>query len=129
MTMSEPPRPETPPGWTRAAPPPGSPPGLEAGPAPAPPPQADPALVRFLGGSPGSVFLRLFFVSLIVGALFMWLDIRPVDVLRGITTLIDRISRLGFDAVREVFSYVLVGAAVVVPIWLVLRLLNMRGER
>ena len=94
-----------------------------------PSPQPDSALVRFLGGSPGSVFLRLFFVSLIVGALFMWLDIRPADVLRAITDLIDRISRLGFDAFREIIDYVLVGAAVVVPIWLVLRLLNMRGDR
>jgi Family of unknown function (DUF6460) len=118
--MSEPPRtaPDTPPGWTTSSPR-----------APAPPPQPDSALIRFLGGSPGSVFLRLFFVSLIVGALFMWLDIRPADVLRAITDLIDRISRLGFDAFREIIDYVLVGAAVVVPIWLVLRLLNMRGDR
>jgi hypothetical protein len=118
--MSEPPRsaPETPPGWTT------SPPR-----APTPPaPQQDSALIRFLGGSPGSVFLRLFFVSLIVGALFMWLDIRPADILRGITDLIDRISRLGFNAFREIIDYVLVGAAVVVPIWLVLRLLNMRDR-
>jgi hypothetical protein len=120
--MSEPPRaaPDTPPGWTTSPP---------RAPAPPSPPQAESALIRFLGGSPGSVFLRLFFVSLIVGALFMWLDIRPADILRGITDLIDRISRLGFDAVREIIDYVLVGAAVVVPIWLVLRLINMRGDR
>jgi hypothetical protein len=119
--MSEPPRStETPPGWATTAP------HAPAGP---PLPHQDTALTRFLGGSPGSVFLRLFFVSLIVGALFMWLDIRPVDILRGITDLFNRLSRLGFDAVREVFNYVLVGAAIVVPVWLVLRLMNMRGDR
>jgi hypothetical protein len=120
--MSEPPRsePQTPASWTTNAP---------RAPAGPPSPQTESALIRFLGGSPGSVFLRLFFVSLIVGALFMWLDIRPADILRGITDLIDRISRLGFDAIREIIDYVLVGAAVVVPIWLVLRLLNMRGDR
>jgi Family of unknown function (DUF6460) len=109
--------PDTPPGWTRD--PRGS----------APPQLAhnDSALARFLGGSPGSVFLRLFFVSLIVGALFMWLDIRPIDIFRGITQLFDRIWALGFDAIREVADYVLVGAAIVVPIWLILRLLNMRN--
>jgi hypothetical protein len=84
-------------------------------------------LTRFLGGSPASVFVRLFFVSLIVGALFMWLDIRPIDIFRGIAQLFDRIWALGFDAVREVANYVLVGAAIVVPIWLVIRLLNMRN--
>ncbi|PNG28057.1 DUF6460 domain-containing protein [Methylocella silvestris] len=91
-------------------------------------PDAHTPLTRFLGGSPANVAMRLFFVSLIVGALFMWLDIRPADVLRGLTDLFNRISRLGFDAIREVINYVLVGAAVVVPIWLVLRLLNMRGK-
>ena len=49
--------------------------------------------------------------------------------MRAISDLIDRISRLGFDAVREIVNYVLVGAAIVVPVWFVLRLLNMRGDR
>lgn len=86
-------------------------------------------LAQFLGGSPGSVFLRLFFVSLIVGAFLMWLDIRPIDIFRGAIQFINRIWALGFDAVREVLDYVLVGAAIVVPVWFVLRLLNMRGDR
>ncbi len=112
--------PQTPPGWATSAP---------RGEAAPPPPRQDTPLTRFLGGSPGSVFLRLFFVSLIVGALFMWLDIRPADVLRGFVDLFHRISRLGFDAIREIVDYVLVGAAIVVPVWLVLRLLNMRSDR
>jgi hypothetical protein len=87
------------------------------------------ALARFLGGSPGGVFLRLFFVSLIVGAFLMWLDIRPIDIFRGLLQFIDRIWALGFDAIREVVDYVLVGAAIVVPVWLALRLLNMRSDR
>jgi hypothetical protein len=87
------------------------------------------ALSRFLGGSPGDVFLRLFFASLIVGAFLMWLDIRPIDIFRGLTDLFNRIWGLGFDAIREVVDYVLVGAAIVVPVWLALRLLNMRSSR
>jgi hypothetical protein len=87
------------------------------------------ALYRFLGGSPGPVFLRLLFVSLIVGAFLMWLDIRPIDIFHAITSLIDRIWALGFDAIREILDYILAGAAIVVPVWLVLRLLNMRGAR
>ncbi len=84
---------------------------------------------RFLGGSPGGVFLRLFFVSLIVGAFLMWLDIRPIDIFRGALEFVNRIWALGFDAIREVVNYVLVGAAIVIPVWFVLRLLNMRGDR
>lgn len=85
-------------------------------------------LRRFLGGSPGAVFLRLLFVSLIVGAFLMWLDIRPEDIFRGIVQAIDRIWALGFDAVREVINYIIVGAMLVVPIWLAVRLLSMRGR-
>jgi hypothetical protein len=87
------------------------------------------ALSRFLGGSPGAVFLRLLFVSLIVGAFLMWLDIRPEDVFRGILEIADHIRRLGFAAVREVANYIFAGAVIVVPIWLVLRLMNMRNGR
>jgi hypothetical protein len=87
------------------------------------------AIDRFLGGSPGAVFLRLFFVSLIVGAFLMWLDIRPEDIFRGILQIADHIRRLGFAAIREVANYVFAGAVIVVPIWLVLRLMNMRNGR
>lgn len=108
------PRPEL--RWTT----PGAAPGL---------PPANNSLSRFLGGSPGAVFIRLFFVSLIVGALLMWLDIRPWDIFRAIDRLVNRLWALGFDAVREIGTYVLAGAALVIPIWLVMRLMNFRGAR
>ena len=60
------------------------------------------ALERFLGGSPAAVFVKLLFVSLVVGALLMWLDIRPADIFRGVQDFINRIYALGFGAVREV---------------------------
>lgn len=82
------------------------------------------ALERFLGGSPGAVFVRLFFVSLVVGALLMWFDVRPWDIFRAIERLANRLWALGFDAVREVAAYVLAGAVIVVPVWFVLRLMN-----
>jgi Family of unknown function (DUF6460) len=101
----------------------------EQGHAPAglPPRSENAALTRFLGGSPGAVFLRLLFVSLIVGALFMWLDIKPEDIFRGIIEIVDHVRRLGFAAIREVANYILAGAVIVVPVWLVLRLVHMRN--
>ena len=84
---------------------------------------------RFLGGSPAGVFVRLLFISLIVGVFLMWLDVRPGDVFFALERLVRRILNLGFDSVREILSYILAGAALVVPIWLVIRLLNMRGAR
>lgn len=87
------------------------------------------SLNRFLGGSPLAVFVRLLFVSLIVGAFLMWLDIRPIDVIYSVERLFRRIWNLGFDAVREIFEYIIAGAVLVVPIWLVIRLMNMRSAR
>lgn len=86
----------------------------------------DTPLNRFLGGSPAAVFFRLLIVSLVVGALLMWLDIRPVDILYGIERFFRRIWYLGFDAIREIATYILAGAVIVLPVWLVLRLINMR---
>jgi len=85
-------------------------------------------LERFLGGSPSSVMIRLAVLSLIVGFFLVWLDIRPVDVLIGLRNMVERFWAMGFDALRDIAEYVLAGAAIVVPLWLALRLLNMRAK-
>lgn len=87
------------------------------------------SLEKFLGGPPLAVFIKLLFISLVVGALLMWLELRPVDVLRGVQRFFDRIYALGFDAVRVVIEYVVAGAVIVLPIWLVLRVLNLGGGK
>lgn len=86
-------------------------------------------LTRFLGGSPLGVALRLFFLSLIVGALLMWLDIRPADLVQGMIHFVQRIWSLGFNALREMGDYLIAGAMIVVPLWLIARLLTMREPR
>ena len=42
--------------------------------------------------------------------------------------MVERFWAAGFDAIREIFEYVAAGAAIVVPLWLALRLLNMRSK-
>jgi len=86
-------------------------------------------LTRFLGGSPVNVVLKLFFLSLIVGALLMWLDIRPIDVVQGVVNFVQRIWALGFDALREMGDYLVAGAMIVVPLWFIARLLSVRAPR
>jgi hypothetical protein len=92
-------------------------------------PAASNDLENFLGGSPKAVLVRLLIVSLIVGFFLVWLDIRPVDVLIGLRNIVQRFWEAGFDAVREIAEYVLAGAAIVVPLWIALRLLNMRSRK
>jgi hypothetical protein len=58
----------------------------------------------------------------------MWLDIRPMDVFLSIERLFRRVWNLGFDAIREISEYIVAGAVIVVPVWLVVRLMSMRGK-
>ena len=86
-------------------------------------------VARFLGGSPLAVFFRLLFASLLVGAFLVWLDITPFDVFANLRRLVDYVWSLGFDAVREIGRYILAGAVIVVPLWLILRLMSLRAPR
>ncbi len=86
------------------------------------------ALRRFIGGSPFAVAVKLIVVSFIVGALLMWLHISPADVLQELLDLVDRIYILGFRSLRDLGTYLVAGAAIVVPVWLIIRLLSYRGR-
>jgi hypothetical protein len=81
-------------------------------------------LTRLLGGSPGSVLVKLIFLSLLVGAFLALFGLTPPDIIRGVKNLIDGILDLGFGAVREVLRWLVYGAVIVVPVWLVMRLIG-----
>ncbi len=86
----------------------------------------DRPLHRFLGGSPLAVLVKLVVVSLLVGVLLMWLNVRPFDVLGILSDLAVRVWALGIDGLREFGSYIVAGAAIVVPLWLLSRVLSYR---
>ncbi len=79
---------------------------------------------RFLGGSPGSVIVKLLFLSLLVGAFMALLGITPPDLLDRAWAMVRALRDLGFEAFGTIGTWVVYGAIVVIPIWLVLRLLN-----
>lgn len=85
---------------------------------------ADGGINRFLGGSPGAVLAKLIFLSILVGAFLSLFGLTPPDIVRGIKHMIDSIVDMGFGAVREVFTYLIYGAVIVVPLWLLSRLLS-----
>ena len=89
----------------------------------------DRPLHRFLGGSPFAVLVRLVVVSLLVGVLLMWLNIRPFDVFGILSDLVARVWALGLDGLREFGSYIVAGAAIVLPLWLLGRVLSYRPPR
>lgn len=79
-------------------------------------------LERFLGGSPGSVIVRLIFISLLVGAGMAFLGLSPRGLLDALLRFVQSITDLGFDAVRDIGGWLIAGAIVVIPVWLLLRL-------
>ena len=81
-------------------------------------------VTRIFGGSPLAVLGRLILVSILVGVVLSALGLDPFDIVHSIERLIRSIWDMGFDAVRWLWRYLLLGAVIVVPIWIVLRLIN-----
>ena len=48
----------------------------------------------------------------------------PLNILSSLQRLIRDVWNMGFDAVRWLWQYFLLGAVIVIPIWLIMRLLN-----
>lgn len=76
---------------------------------------------RFLGGSPLAVTLRLIIISIIVGIVLTALGYNPQDLAAAISDLFQAIANLGFDWIESAVQYFLLGAVIVIPIWLILR--------
>lgn len=89
----------------------------------------DSALRRFLGGAPLAVLMRLLVLSLVTGAILVWLNIRPAEIFRMLTNFVNHLYLLGFEGLREFGTYIGAGAAIVIPVWLVLRILSYRPAR
>src|SRR5882757_10858428 len=85
-------------------------------------PNQDDLFTRFLGGPPLSVLFRLALLSILVGVILEALGFDPWNILDSIRRLAEHIWDMGFDAVRFLWRYLLLGAVVVVPIWFLMRL-------
>jgi len=83
---------------------------------------------RFFGGNPALVLLRLVILSLIVGVVLAALGFSPYDLLQNIRELAQRIYDMGFTAVEKAFRYFLLGAVIVFPVWVVMRVFKMLGR-
>jgi hypothetical protein len=84
---------------------------------------------RFLGGSPLAVFFRLVLLCVLVGVILHALGFDPGNIVESIRSMIRAIWNMGFDAVRWAWRYFLLGAIVVIPIWLILRLVRAPAGR
>src|SRR5246500_3550143 len=85
-------------------------------------PSANDGLYRFLGGSPLAVAFRLILLSILVGVVLAAIGFDPWNIIRSIELLFRRIWDLGFDVVNWLWRYFLLGAVIVVPVFLLSRI-------
>jgi len=86
-------------------------------------------VTNFIGGSPASVALRLVVVSFIVGMVLATFGFEPADIVETIAHMGRRLIEFGLTDIRQVGRVLATGALVVLPVWVVLRLLDSRGAR
>jgi uncharacterized protein DUF6460 len=87
-------------------------------------PMSNGGMAKVFGGSPLAVLVRLALVSILVGVVLAALGLDPFDIIHSIERLIRSIWNMGFDAVRWLWRYFLLGAVIVIPIWIIMRLVN-----
>jgi Family of unknown function (DUF6460) len=79
------------------------------------------SLRRFLGGSPLAVGFRLILLSILVGVVLRVIGFDSLDIIENIRDLFRWIWNFGFSTVKDLWRYFLLGAVIVIPIWLLMR--------
>jgi hypothetical protein len=79
---------------------------------------------RFFGGNPLAVALRLIIISIITGVALKATGYDPRDLFESIPRLIQALYDLGFGWVETAIQYFALGAIIVIPVWLLMRLLK-----
>jgi len=73
--------------------------------------------------------VRILLLSLVVGLVLSALDISPVSILERLGVTARGAIDAGASLVAWALEYIAVGAAIVVPIWLILALIGARRRR
>lgn len=81
---------------------------------------------RFLGDTPGRTLVKLIVVCLLVGFVLAFFGFTPDNIIGAIRYHVLDIWYNGFVALGRVGSYLALGAIVVIPVFLILRLLSFR---
>ena len=75
------------------------------------------------------VVLRLALISIVVGIIMSALGISPQNLVYRLRTFIQAIYDLGFGSIEWLLQYLMLGALVVVPVWLISRLFSAARHR
>lgn len=81
---------------------------------------------RFLGDTVGRTLIKLLVISVLVGMVMSVFNIAPFDVLYGIRDFFVRLWESGFAALGRFGDWLILGASIVIPVFIILRVLNYR---
>lgn len=84
-------------------------------------------VTRFLGGSPLAVLVRLLIISFLVGIVLSWLDLHPLELVDWLVETIRYTWGSIFGSLDRALEYLILGAIVVVPLFLLSRLVKSRS--
>ena len=87
-------------------------------------PMSNDTVTKVFGGSPLAVLGRLVLISILVGVVLTAFGLDPFDIISSVERLIRSIWNMGFDAFRWLWRYFLLGAVIVIPIWIIMRIVN-----
>lgn len=79
---------------------------------------------EIFGGNPVGVIIRLIIMSVVVGIILSALGITPDNILYRLGIFLERIYNMGWGAIEWALGYFLIGAVIVIPIWVLSRLLG-----
>ena len=77
---------------------------------------------RFLGDSVGRTIIKLLVVSLIVGFIMTVFGLTPWTILDSFRDFVFELWHRGFAALGKVGDYLIVGATIVIPIFIIIRM-------
>ena len=81
---------------------------------------------RFLGDTPLRIVVKLLILSIALGFLMSVFGLYPDDILRAVRDFVIHLWEKGFAALGQVGDYLVLGAVIVVPVFLLIRILSYR---
>lgn len=81
---------------------------------------------KALGDTVARTIIKLIVVSLIVGFVMAFFNVQPWDLIYSVRDFILDIWYSGFQALGKVGDYLVLGATIVIPIFILIRILNYR---
>lgn len=81
---------------------------------------------RFLGDTPLRILIKLLILSVAAGFLMSFFGLYPDDILYMIRRFVLDLWHTGFAALGRVGDYIMLGAVIVVPAFILIRLLSYR---